>query len=123
MQAREGASGPSLFFMRPSAHAPPYDRHVKQGKVFAWAIILAAVAAFAWSIANTHGAGPAISTYIFWIALLAAVELLPVSLGFGTEVTMSFPIYLALAILFRDQMWVAMAIAAVGSTDPRELKR
>lgn len=101
----------------------PYDRHVRQGKVFAWVVILVAVAAFIWSIANTHGSGPAISTYIFWIALLAAVELLPVSLGFGTEVTMSFPIYLALAILFRDQMWVAMAIAAVGSTDPRELKR
>lgn len=73
-----------------------------------------------WSVAESHGAGPAISTYIFWIALLAAVELLPVSLGFGTEVTMAFPIYLALAILFRDQPWVAMTITAIGSTDPRE---
>ena len=32
--------------------------------------------------------------------LLAAVELLPVSLGFGSEVTMGFPIHLAVAIIF-----------------------
>lgn len=98
----------------------PYDRDVTQGKVFAWGVVIATAAVFAWSLAETHGSGPAISTYIFWIALLAAVELLPVSLGYGTEVTMSFPIYLALAILFREQMWVPMLIAAVGSTDPRE---
>ena len=96
---------------------------MRQGKVFAWAVVALTGAIFSWSLAETHGAGPAISTFIFWIALLAAVELLPVSLGFGTEVTMSFPIYLALAILFRDQMWVPMLIAAIGSTDPRELTR
>jgi signal transduction histidine kinase len=76
-----------------------------------------------WSISESSGPGPAISTYLFWIALLAAVELLPVSLGFGTEVTMAFPIYLALAILFRDQIWVAMTITAIGSADPREFTR
>ncbi|HEV2754180.1 MAG TPA: sensor histidine kinase [Actinomycetota bacterium] len=93
---------------------------MRQGKVFAWVVILGTGAMMSWSVAESHGAGPAISTYIFWIALLAAVELLPVSLGFGTEVTMAFPIYLALAILFRDQPWVAMTITAIGSTDPRE---
>jgi signal transduction histidine kinase len=96
---------------------------VNRGRAFAWFVILTTAGVFAWSVGDTHDAGPAISTYIFWIALLTAVELLPVSLGFGTEVTMSFPIYLALAILFRDQMWVPMAIAAIGSTDPRELRR
>ena len=96
---------------------------MRQGKVFAAVVIAATAAIMAWSISQTHGAGPGISTYLFWIALLAAIELLPVSLGFGTEVTMSFPIYLALAILFRDQMWVPMMIAAVGSTDPREFTR
>lgn len=96
---------------------------MRQGKLFAWCVIAATAAAFWSSVAETHGAGPAISTYLFWIALLAAVELLPVSLGFGTEVTMSFPIYLALAILFRNQLWVPMLIAAIGSTDPREFTR
>jgi signal transduction histidine kinase len=96
---------------------------VTRGKVFGWTVIGATLALMALSISDTGGAGPAISTYLFWIALLAAVELLPVSLGFGTEVTMGFPIYLALAILFRDEIWVAMAIAAIGSTDPREFRR
>ncbi|MFN2588212.1 MAG: sensor histidine kinase [Actinomycetota bacterium] len=96
---------------------------MRQGKVFAWIVILATGGLMAWSVSESHGAGPAISTFIFWIALLAAVELLPVSLGFGTEVTMAFPIYLALAILFRDQIWVVMVITGIGSTDPRELKR
>jgi signal transduction histidine kinase len=109
--------------MQVAPRHPPYDRDVTKGKVFAWAVVLATAAIFVWSLADTHGAGPGISTYIFWIALLAAVELLPVSLGYGTEVTMSFPIYLALAILFRDQMWVPMLIAAIGSTDPREFTR
>ncbi|MDQ3981897.1 MAG: sensor histidine kinase [Actinomycetota bacterium] len=94
-----------------------------RGKVFAWLVIAATAALMSWSISESSGSGPPISTYIFWIALLAAVELLPVSLGFGTEVTMAFPIYLALAILFHDQIWVAMTITAIGSADPREFKR
>jgi signal transduction histidine kinase len=65
---------------------------------------------------------PAVSTLIFWTALLAAVELLPVSLGFGSEVTMGFPIHLALAITFRSQPWVAMLIAGVGALDVREVR-
>ncbi|MDQ3958121.1 MAG: sensor histidine kinase [Actinomycetota bacterium] len=96
---------------------------MKQGKFFGWTVVAGTAALMAWLLSESTGAGPAISTYIFWIALLAAVELLPVSLGFGTEVTMSFPIYLALAILFRNQIWVAMIITGIGSTDPRELKR
>ena len=94
-----------------------------RGKVFAWVVIAATAALMTWSISQSSGYGPPISTYLFWIALLAAVELLPVSLGFGTEVTMAFPIYLALAILFHDQIWVAMTITAIGSADPREFKR
>ena len=96
---------------------------MRQGKIFAWIVIAAAVALTIWFVSQTHGPGPAISTYIFWIALLTAVELLPVSLGFGTEVTMSFPIYLALAIIFRDQIWVVMLIGAIGATDSREIRR
>ena len=96
---------------------------MSRGKVFGWVVILATTGLTAWLLSESTDSGPAVSTYLFWIALLAAVELLPVSLGFGTEVTMSFPIYLALAILFRDQIWVAMLITAIGSTDPREFKR
>jgi signal transduction histidine kinase len=68
-------------------------------------------------------APPPLSVYLFWVGLLAAVELLPVSLGFRAEVTMSFPVHLALAIVFREQPWVAMAIAGLGAADSREFRR
>lgn len=58
---------------------------------------------------------------LFWISLLAAAELLPVSLGFHTRVTMSFPITVAIAALFHPA--VAMSITGIGALDTRELRR
>ena len=66
---------------------------------------------------------PSIGVIVFWMALLGAAELLPVSLGFGTEVTMGFPIHIALAIVFRDEPFAAMTIAALGTLDLREFRR
>jgi signal transduction histidine kinase len=63
---------------------------------------------------------PGIATFLFWIALLSAAEVLPVSLGFQTRVTMSFPITIALSALFEPA--VAMTAAAIGAFDARELK-
>ncbi|HEX2051026.1 MAG TPA: sensor histidine kinase [Actinomycetota bacterium] len=60
-------------------------------------------------------------TALFWITLLAAVELLPMSLGLGTEMTMTMPIHLALAILYPP--WTAMTITAISAVDLRELRR
>ena len=68
-----------------------------------------------------YGDPPSVGTFIFWTLLVLVVNLLPVSLGFGTEVTMGIPIDLALAILFPP--WVAMAIVGLGSIDDRELRR
>ena len=64
---------------------------------------------------------PPLSTFFFWIVLLAAVDLLPVSLGHDGEVTMGIPINLALAILFPP--WVAMAIVGLSALDLREIRR
>jgi signal transduction histidine kinase len=89
-------------------------------KVFSWTLVLVAGAFMGVGIAS-ESASPPISTFLFWITLLIAVELLPVTLAFGSEVTMGFPIHLALAILF--QPWVAMVIAGVGALDPREFRR
>jgi signal transduction histidine kinase len=58
---------------------------------------------------------------LFWFLLLASVQILPVSLGFGSEVTMGFPIHLALAMLFDP--WIAMAIAGAAAFDIREFRR
>ena len=64
---------------------------------------------------------PPVSTFVFWIVLLAAVDLLPVSLGHEGEVTMGIPINLALAVLFPP--WVAMTIVGLASLDLREVRR
>ncbi|MDQ3941294.1 MAG: hypothetical protein M3238_08090, partial [Actinomycetota bacterium] len=64
---------------------------------------------------------PALTTFFFWVTLLIAVEVLPVSLDFETEVTMGFPIHLAVAMIFDPS--TAMVIAGLGSLDPRELRR
>jgi signal transduction histidine kinase len=89
-------------------------------KIFAWAVASLAMIVLIVSFLSGGEAPPA-STLLFWIMLLILVELLPVSLAFESEVTMGFPIHLAVAILFSP--WVAMAIAGLGAFDPRELRR
>ena len=64
--------------------------------------------------------GPQIPVFLFWLALLIVAQVLPVSLGFGAQVTMAFPLLVAVAILFPPS--VAMAAAGIGSIDPREFK-
>ena len=66
---------------------------------------------------------PSTVEFLFWVGLLLSAELLPVSLGFRTQVTMSLPITLAVAIHFHSQPVVAMAIAGLGSFDIREVRR
>jgi signal transduction histidine kinase len=64
---------------------------------------------------------PDVSTVIFWVALLLGAELLPVSLGYQSQVTMAFPLALAIAIVFEPG--VAMAIGGLGAFDVREFRR
>jgi signal transduction histidine kinase len=92
-------------------------------KVLAWSTILGTAVLTATLVTTSEPPAPSLATFLFWTGLLAAIELLPVSLGFGTEVTISFPIHLALAIVFREQPWVAMAIAGLGAVDLREIRR
>jgi signal transduction histidine kinase len=91
-------------------------------KVFTWLIVLGAAGACA-LLLLTDVRWPAIGTFLFWTGLLAASELLPVSLGFGAQVTMSFTVHLGVAIVFRAEPGVAMLIAGLGAVDVREFKR
>jgi signal transduction histidine kinase len=84
------------------------------------AVILAAVAALLLASLGDPEIPPA-STLLFWIALLLIANLLPVALGFGTEITMSFPIHIAVAILFNP--FIAMVVTGLGSFDMREIRR
>lgn len=66
---------------------------------------------------------PSLAEVLLWVALLAAAELLAVSLSGSAEVSMAFPIHLALALVFLDQPVVAMGIAAAAAFDRHEIRR
>jgi signal transduction histidine kinase len=94
---------------------------VDRARIFAWTIVIFTLVVIAILAADE---GPvSLGAFLFWAGFLAAIDLLPVTLGYGTEVTMAFPIHLAMAIIFRNQPWVGMAIAFIGSFDLRELRR
>jgi signal transduction histidine kinase len=95
---------------------------VDRSRLTAWLVVAWTAAILFWLglIADSF---PPLGDIAFWAGLLAAAELLPVSLGFHTEVTMAFPIHLAIAIVFRQHPFVAMAIAGLAAMDVREFKR
>lgn len=95
---------------------------MQRAKVFAWAVVAAAAGAAAALFLSSQQSAKPIDV-VFWIALLLSAELLPVSLGFQTQVTMSFPITLAAAIVFRDDPAIAMLIAGLGAFDIREVRQ
>lgn len=92
---------------------------MKASRIYAWVVVIVTVAIMA-ALIPTIDHFPPISKFLYWTILLAAVELLPVTLGFETRLTMGFTILLAIAILF--QPVIAMLIAAIGSVDPREIR-
>jgi ABC-type amino acid transport system permease subunit len=91
-------------------------------KLSAWLLVAATVGLMVLLAAQGIDAPSAVE-FTFWVALLLTAELLPVSLGFRTQVTMSFPVTLAVAIHFHAQPAIAMAIAGLGSFDIREVRR
>ncbi|MFN2490267.1 MAG: sensor histidine kinase [Actinomycetota bacterium] len=91
-------------------------------KLSSWLLILATFTLMAYFLTRRL-APPSPAELIFWIGLLLTADLLPVSLGFKTQVTMSFPIMIAVAIHFHAQPAIAMVIAGLGSFDIREIRR
>jgi signal transduction histidine kinase len=89
-------------------------------KAYCWTVVTSVLVALL-ALYLRDPSAPPLSTFLFWAGLLVAVELLPVTLAFGSEVTMAMPVHLAIAILFSP--WVAMVFAGVGAVDPREFRR
>lgn len=90
------------------------------GRRFGWFVVLISLTILASLLLAGTEEIPPLSEFVFWIALLLVVEFLPVSLGFGTVVTMGFPIAVAVEILYEPA--VAMAILGVSAFDNRELR-
>jgi signal transduction histidine kinase len=94
---------------------------MQRAKVFAWLLVVITGSLLAFLLYRASGEAPPISTFLFWVALLIVAELLPVSLGFESQVTMAFPIVLAVSLLFEPA--TTMIIAGLGAFDRRELRR
>jgi len=58
---------------------------------------------------------------LFWVVAVAAIELLPVPVTSKIQLSLAFPILLAVGIIYSP--YVAAFVALIGSFDPRELKR
>jgi signal transduction histidine kinase len=89
-------------------------------RAYCW-VVTAAAGVILFASLLDAGDPPPISTFLFWVGLLATVELLPMSLAQGGEVTMGFPLHLALALLFSP--WVGMLISGIAAMDTREFRR
>ena len=98
-----------------------YDSiEMKRAEAFAWLVVLLAAVALTAAGASPFEV-PLVTTFLFWLTLRILADLLPVALGFGSEVTMAYPLMVAIAIIF-DPL-VAMVIAGLGALDQREFRR
>ena len=89
-------------------------------RIYAWGIVIATAATTLLLFLPFDRPFPA-AEILFWVVLLGIAELLPVTIGFQTQITMGFPIFMASAILFEPPL--AMTIVGVGAFDSREFKR
>jgi signal transduction histidine kinase len=89
-------------------------------KIYAWGVVLA-TATTTFVLFQPFNEPFPVSEILFWVVLLAVAELLPVTMGFETRITMGFPIFMASSIVFEPP--VAMLIAGLGSFDSREFQR
>ena len=64
---------------------------------------------------------PAPPYLVAWVAIVAAVELLPVPVWRGLQVSMAFPLLIVVAFLYNPV--AAGLVAFLGSFDPREFRR
>lgn len=90
-----------------------------RSKLFAWSVVGITAVVFTLLVSDGVDDVPSGSALLFWIGLLAAVELLPIYLGYGAELTMGDSMILAIVMLFSPE--IAMIIVGIGSFDPREL--
>lgn len=88
-------------------------------KVFFW---ITSLATFGLALPGIHRvvhAGTSTLTLVLWVAVVAAVDLVPIRVWQSVSVSMSFPLTLAAGMIFLPTE--AAFISFLGSFDPREL--
>ncbi len=87
--------------------------------LFELAVALPTILALVWVLGrNRHSLSAAL---LLWVGIVAAVELAPVTFWRGVQISMGFPVLIAVALLYAPA--AAAGTAFVGSFDPRELRR
>jgi signal transduction histidine kinase len=90
------------------------------GVLFMWGVVLPVAVGL--SVGGYLNRGSLLNlNLLFWAAVIAMVELLPVPVSKILQLSLSFPILLGVAILYTPV--VAAIVAFVGSFDPREIRR
>jgi signal transduction histidine kinase len=90
------------------------------GKFLGWSVVTLAGASLLLAAVLKPGFVD-VPQLLFWLALLIIADLLPVALGFGAQVSMAFPVLIAISILFPPS--AAMVTAGLGAVDAREFRR
>src|ERR671914_609869 len=117
----KGGPSPSFIAQHRTGGRVLTRSSMNASKLYAWSVVATTAAIMAGLLVNPDLGEEPLAAVVFWIILLVAVDLLPVSLGYDSEVMMGIPILLAVALLFPPLS--AMVIAGLGAADLREFRR
>src|SRR5918992_383332 len=117
----KGGPSPSFIAQHRTGGRVLTRSSMNASKLYAWSVVATTAAIMAGLLVNPDLGEEPLAAVVFWIILLVAVDLLPVSLGYDSEVMMGIPILLAVALLFPPLS--AMIIAGLGAADLREFRR
>jgi signal transduction histidine kinase len=99
----------------------------RRGSVFLWTVVCSVLGfiVYGWVRGAAQSLPRGVATLpelLFWVVVVAGVELLPVPVSKRLQITFGFPILLAVAILYAPPV-VAASVAFLGSFDSREMRR
>ena len=106
-----------------SAPAAKPDRSPMHERLFELGVVLPTILGLTLALRNAipNLASDETAQLIVWVAITAAVELIPVPLWRGTIISMGFPLLMVVAFLYPPS--AAGAAAFLAASDPRELRR
>jgi signal transduction histidine kinase len=104
-----------------SANSTTDESDPRLARAFPWVVTILTLAVAAPEAIRNAGGGADWIELVYWAAIVAAVDLIPIRVWGSVSVSMSFPVALAAGMIFLPAE--AALVAFVGSFDPRELTR